>query len=317
MLQILSLIAPVFGLIAVGYAAASTRYTSDGAAKVVIEIAYKVVLPALLFRSMLAIGELPVSPLLLLAAYASCVLAAWMLTTLVSLLLLRRPAKDAPALAMAGTFGNGLMLGFPIVLTTFGPEAATPMAILATCDSVILWLTGTLHMEIVRRTGGGGGFKVVAGVLGDVARNPLIVALAAGALCRSAEVQLPAIPSRLLDLMAGAATPMALIGLGMSLAAYRIAGETPALAAILIVKMILAPLIGLALAVPVFGLPTLWAGVLVAFLAMPVGANAFLFASRYERAIAPVSAAVAVSTVVSVLTITLTLSLLEAQGLMR
>jgi malonate transporter len=65
----------------------------------------------------------------------------------------------------------------------------------------------------------------------------------------------------------------------------------------------------------VFGLTPLWAGALAVFSCMPLGANAFIFASRYERAVGSVSAAVAVSVVLSVLTVTATLTILQAMGL--
>jgi predicted permease len=49
---------------------------------------------------------------------------------------------------------------------------------------------------------------------------------------------------------------------------------------------------------------------------MPVGANAFLFASRYERAVASVSAAVAISTAISVFTVTAMLAFLKSSGIL-
>jgi malonate transporter len=311
MLQILSLIAPVFGIIALGFLVARSGYMSEGAARTVTELGFKVAMPALLFRAMLSIGPLPVSPVQLAAAYFASVLVIWTLTAIAARIVLRRPPEDRPALAMAGCFGNGVMLGFPVIVTAFGPEAATPMAILATCDTVILWLMGTLHMEIARRDTARPGLRAVVGVLGEVARNPLIIALVAGAICRMLGVTLPPVPARWLDLLAQAAVPVSLVGLGMSLAAYRIAGEAPALVLILVAKLALAPAVGLLLATTVFGLPAAWAAVLVAFLAMPVGANAFLFASRYDRAVAPVSASVAVSTVLAVVTVTFALAVLR------
>lgn len=316
MLQILSLVAPVFGLIALGYLVARSGYMSEGSARIVSELGYKVAMPALLFRAMLGIGTLPVSPVLLGAAYVVSILAVWVLAALAARIVIGRPAEDRPAIAMASTFGNGVMLGFPIMLATFGPDAATPMAILATFDSIVLWLTGTLHMEIARRDRSGFGLAAVFGVLRDVARNPLVVALVAGAACRYAGLVLPAEPARFLDVLAGAAVPVSLVGLGMSLAQYRIAGEAPAMALIMTIKLLVAPAAALVVATYLLALPPLWTGVLIAFVAMPVGANAFLFASRYDRAVAPVSASVAASTLIAVVSVTLILALLRAQGYM-
>ena len=319
MLQILSLIVPIFGLIAVGFIAAKSRYLSEGAGRAVSELGFKVAVPALLFRAMLGIGEVAVSPFRLAATYLACVVVVWAMTALAARVLLDRPPSDRPAFGMAATFGNGVMLGFPVIVSAFGPEAATPLAILAVCDSIILWLIGTLHMEVALRERADFDLKAFADVLRDVASNPLVVALVAGAVCRYLGLTLhglPAVPARLLELVAQAGVPVSLIGIGLSLAGYQIKGEASAMALIMAAKLLVTPAVGLVLATWVFGLPPLWAGVITVFLAMPVGANAFLFASRYDRAVAPVSASVALSTLLAVVTVTAVLLTLQAQGFM-
>ncbi len=57
------------------------------------------------------------------------------------------------------------------------------------------------------------------------------------------------------------------------------------------------------LAYVVFALPPVPAGVVVLLAACPTGANAFLFASRYEQAVGVVSGAVALGTVLAAVTI--------------
>lgn len=318
MLQILALVAPVFGLIAVGFLAARSRYMSEGAGRTITELGFKIAIPALLFRAMLGIGTVEASPVRMALTYLVTVVAVWLLTTLAAGLLLGRPPADRPSLAMATTFGNGVMLGFPLIVGAFGPEASTPLAVLAMCDTLILWLIGTLHMAIVQQEGERLGAAAFFAVLKDVARNPLLIALFSGAMLRVSGVTLAMLPAptgRLLDLIAQAGVPVSLMGIGMSLAAYRIAGEMSATALILAIKLLVTPLVGFAVASWLMGLPPLWAGVITLFLAMPVGANAFLFASRYDRAVTPVSASIALSTPIAVLTVTLVLLVLQALGL--
>lgn len=312
MLQIISYIAPIFGLIAVGWLAARSGYMSQGAGRAVTELAFKIAVPALLFRAMLRVGEVPASPFRLAAIYAASVITVWAVTALAARILLGRPAPDRPAFAMATTFGNGVMLGFPVMLAAFGPDAGTPLAILAVCDSILLWMLGILHMEIALRHGASLDVRALLGVLRDVARNPLVVALVGGIAFRLSGLTLPEVPARLLDLLAQAGVPVALLGLGLSLASYEIKGEAPAIALITLVKLLVTPAVGLVIGTYLIGLPPVWAGVLVTFLAMPVGANAFLFASRYDRAVAPVSASVAVSTILAAVSVTLVLTVLTS-----
>ena len=314
MLAIITLVAPVCGLIAIGWAAARVRYVPEAAGPLLSEFAYKILIPALLFRAMATMAPPAQSPWLLAGTYASGVAIVWLTATLATLLL-RRPATDAPAIAMAACFGNGLMLGIPLILSAFGPDAATPVAILVTCDSIILWMLGTLHMELTQRVIGRGSLLSAARTVLDLVRNPIIAAVIFGTLWRWTGLELPGIADKLITLLAGAAIPVSLTSLGMTLARYEIKGQTPTLALITVLKLVVFPTVMLLLGLFVFGLTPVWAGVLAVFASMPVGANAFVFASRYERAVGSVSAAVAVSTVIAVLTVTAALAILQGLGL--
>jgi len=315
MLAIITLVAPVFGLIAIGWGVARIRYVPEAAGPLLSEFAYKILIPALLFRAMATMAPPAQSPWLLAGTYASGVAVVWLTATFATLFLLRRPAVDAPAIAMAACFGNGLMLGIPLILSAFGPDAATPVAILVTCDSVLLWMLGTLHMELTQRGIGSGSLLSAARTVLDLVRNPIIAAVIFGTLWRWSGLELPGIADKLITLLAGAAIPVSLTALGMTLARYEIKGQTPTLALITVLKLVVFPTVMLLLGLFVFGLTPVWAGVLAVFASMPVGANAFVFASRYERAVGSVSAAVAVSTVIAVLTVTAALAILQGLGL--
>jgi predicted permease len=314
MLAIITLVAPVFGLIAIGWIAARIGYIPLSAGPALSDFAYKILIPALLFRAMATMAPPVQSPWLLAATYASAVAIVWLTATLATLLVLRRPAADAPAIAMATCFGNGLMMGIPLVLAAFGSEAATPVAILVTCDSIILWLLGTLHMELALR-GIGPSLRSMATTMLDLIRNPIIAAVLIGTLYRWSGFGTPDLADQLITLLGGAAIPVSLTALGITLARYEIKGQTPTLAVITVLKLIALPALILWIGIALFGLTSLWAGALAAFTSMPVGANAFVFAARYERAVGSVSAAVAISTLLAVLTVTATLAVLQALGL--
>lgn len=303
MLTIINIVVPVFGIMGLGFVAARSAYLSEGASRIIAEFAFKVAMPALLFRAMLAIGELPGSPWRLIATYLAAIFILWTLATITTLLVLRRPALDAPSVAMGACFGNTVMLGVPLAVTAFGQEAAAPIALLISIDTPLLWIIATLHIETVRQSQvaqGKSAREALLGVVTDLATNPIVVPLIAGSLWRLTGVGIPPLLDRLLEMIGGAAVPSALFSLGMSLAAYRIKGQTATLSAIVVLKLIVFPVVVTALAVGVFALPGLWAAVIILFAAMPVGANAFLFATRYERAVNSVSAAIAVSTAIAV-----------------
>lgn len=314
MLAIFMLVAPVFGLIAIGWCANRVRYVPEAAGPLLSEFAFKILIPALLFRAMATMAPPAQPPWLLAGAYISGVVIIWIVATIATLVLLRRPAADAPAIAFASVFGNGLLLGIPVILSAFGPDAATPIAILLVCDTTFLWLLGTLHMELTLR-GVGGSLGQLSRTMFDLLRNPIIAPVIIGTLWRWAGLGLPATFDKLLTLLGSAAIPVSLTALGMTLARYKLSGQAPTLVLIVVLKLIAFPAVVLWLGLYVFDLTPLWAGTLAIFTSMPVGANAFIFASRYDRAVGSASAAVAVSVLLSVLTVTAMLALLQAMGM--
>ena len=60
------------------------------------------------------------------------------------------------------------------------------------------------------------------------------------------------------------------------------------------------------------GLPPLWVEIAVLIAAMPTGANAYLFAQRYETAVPAVSGAIAVGTAFALFTSAALLWLMDA-----
>ena len=71
------------------------------------------------------------------------------------------------------------------------------------------------------------------------------------------------------------------------------------------VKLALFPLVAYVLSVHVFALPESAASATILIAACPTGANAFLFAQRYDSAVGPVSQAVALGTAIAAVTISL------------
>ncbi|HEX4891806.1 MAG TPA: AEC family transporter [Hyphomicrobiaceae bacterium] len=316
MQQILTLVGPIFCLIGLGFILARVNYLTPGAGRFLAEFGYKVAVPALLFRAMSSVRDVPVSPVVLAAAFVACLFAVWLVTTLAATLILRRSQADSAAIAMAANFGNGVMFGFPVMLMAYGSDAVAPMAFLATLETVVLWTFGTLHMEVASRSGRGLRIEAFAKVLSSVAQNPIILALLLGLAWRSTGLGLPAVPARLLGLLADAAVPVSLFALGVALAGYEVRGQGSVVALLCAIKLVAFPLLALVLVTSVFEMPAVWAGVMVLYAAMPVGANAFLFAAKYDRAVASVSASVAVSTGLALVTVTAVLALLQAKGIL-
>jgi len=300
-MQVFLIVAPVFALIAIGFAAALTRLLSDVAHKGISEFAFNIALPALLFRT-IAAAEMPaIEPLRLWGAYFGAVAATWALASLVTLFVLRRPASDSASVAMSSVYGNIVMLGIPLALAAFGTQAAAPMALILSVNTPLLWIAGTLHMEGAERKAGVSPGALVGSILADLARNPIILAIVGGALWQLGGLGLHPAVDKILALLGQSGVPCALIALGASLVAFRIKGQAPTLTTICVLKLLVMPAIAWVLAFHVLRLPPVPAAVVVLFAAMPTGANAYIFAMRYQRVVNSASGAVALGTILAAL----------------
>jgi malonate transporter and related proteins len=302
LITVLTIVTPVFALMGLGFIAAKTKFLPDGAGAALAQFAFKLAIPALLFRAMLGTGALEASPWRLLGAYFTATLGVWIVASLMAAFVLRRPSEEHSVLAMGSAFGNTVMLGLPIAITAFGPEATAPLAILVAVETPLLWIMATLHMEVAKR-GKAMSLASLGGVVKDLATNTIIIALVLGLAGRAMGLTLPAVPDRIFMMLGQAGVPTALFALGMALASFKVAGETKAIGLMMVLKLALYPALAYVFAAHVFQLPPLWTALVVLQAAMPVGANAYLFAARYERSAATVSAAIAVSTLVAVVSV--------------
>jgi hypothetical protein len=312
-LAVLAIVTPVFALMGLGYLAARLKYLPDAAGPALSQFAFKVAIPCMLFRAMLTAAPLQASPWSLLSAYFLAVAAVWVGATILVALMLRKPVEDHAPLAMSATFGNTVMLGIPIAVMAFGPEATPLLAILIAVETPLLWIAGTLHIEFARR-GSAMSFNALGGVAKDLATNPIVFSLVLGLAGRAAGLELPAVPDRILALLGQAGVPAALFALGMVLSTFRLGGEGATLGLVAALKLFVLPALAYVLAAHVFALPPLVVAVIVLHAAMPVGANPFLFATRYDRSTGAISAAIVASTLAAVVTISTLLVLLGAGG---
>ncbi len=310
----LAIVAPIFALIVVGYAACYWRLLSEGAHRTLTEFAFVVSVPALMFRT-IATAELPpVNPFRVWGAYFGAIAVTWIIAAVATRLLLRRPAADGATIAIGSTYGNIAMLGIPLALAAFGPAAAGPMALILSVNTPALWLAGTLNMAWAERSTDSTVGAIVLSLAKDLARNPIVLSVLGGFLMRVSGLGLHPVADKTLQLLAQAAVPTSLVALGGSLLAFRIHGQVPTLTTMCILKLLIMPAIAWWLAFSVLDLPPVAGGVVVLFAAMPAGANVYIFAHRYQRVVNSASGSVALGTLLSLATLAVLIGALLRQG---
>lgn len=304
------IVAPVFALIAAGYAAVLFRFVSETANKGISEFAFSIAIPALLFRTVV-ISEFPaVSAFHVWGAYYGALALVWIAALLISRLL-RQEREDGPVFAIGSVYGNIVMLGIPLTLSALGSQAAGPMALILSVNTPLLWLCGTLQMAWIDRKRSGSAVSLVLPIALDLARNPIMIALGLGLLWRLTGLGLHPVVDRTVELLAQAGSPTALIALGINLFRFEIRGAKLGIVAICALKLLAMPALAFLLA-HLLQLPPLVTGVVVLFAAMPTGANAYIFAVQYQRLVNPVSGSVALGTMLAAVTLPLIVVLVTA-----
>jgi malonate transporter and related proteins len=310
MIAVLATVVPVFGLIALGFLAGRTGYISEAGIKGLPEFVFRMAMPVMLFRT-IGSAKLPDVPIsAILVSFFGAAALVWVLVSLATRLALRRSQSDAAALGMGATFSNSVMMGIPICLAHFGPDAAPLLALVILCDTPLLWLAATLHLAASEGTGERGLVGLLSNLVWRLATNPIIFGCVAGLLWQVMGWQLPDLANTMVNMLANAAIPGALVAMGLALNSYGLRGEWAAVILLTVQKLIIMPVAAYVIAAYVLGLPPLAVGVVTVLAAMPVGANAYLFATAYDRQPAAVAGAIALSTPLALVTVSLLLWLL-------
>jgi malonate transporter and related proteins len=113
-------------------------------------------------------------------------------------------------------------------------------------------------------------------------------------------------------LIADTAPAAALFALGMTLRRYGLAADAAPLAVTAVLKLCIQPGLVFILAFHVLAMPPVWAAVAVIFAACPSGVNGYLLAQRYHMGVANASAAIAITTLLSVVSLSFWIWMLGA-----
>ncbi|MDO9252972.1 MAG: AEC family transporter [Hydrogenophaga sp.] len=294
---------PVFLLIGLGYLAGRLQWIREGAVKDLSNLVFLLLIPALLFRTMSAVHveTLDLRPL---AAYFPVALGllgasiAW-----------RGFNRASVVMAVGGVFSNMVMIGITLVELAYGKAALVTLLTLVSVHALILLTVSSVVLElVVAREARAGGERVPhvletawAAFKGALI-HPIPLPILSGLLFAQTGWTLPTVVDKPLQLLGSAFGPIALVLVGVTLARTPLGGHLRLALWITASKNLLLPLlVGLsAWTVGITGLPLT---VMVVAAALPMGANVFLFAQRYEVAQELTTAAMGLSTALALFTL--------------
>jgi malonate transporter len=311
MLSLLLIVLPIFALIAAGWATRKAGIFGDQAASELNRFVVYLALPALLFDIMAKARWAEIWQ----PGYIGAFGLGALLMFVAGMALRLRPSHPLPDAAVDGlnaAYANIGFIGFPLAATTLGKAALAP-TLIATIFTVCVLFAGALVLIEVGSQAQKHPLRVVVHVGRSLAKNPLLIAPALGAIFMAAGIDVPAPLDKFMTLLGGAASPCALVAMGLFLAQPRTekVNATGAVALLVGLKLLGQPLATWALALWVFHLPMPLTHAAVLMATLPTGTGPFMAAQHYRRDAAVTSQVVLTSTILSVATITLYLSIIS------
>ena len=304
MATLIAIVLPIFGVIALGFAAARLRLVSDEGFRALNAYVFWLATPALLFGAGAEATTRGGPVALVFFAVALPLFAA---ATLLALHVFRQGLTAVGAFGLNAAFGNSVMMGIPIISAAYGQAGLALLLGIIALHSLLLLPAATAVAELGQA--GRAPLPLVLGrLLAAILRNPVVVAVLLAWGFSLSGLPLPEALRRFCALLGGSAPPVALFCLGGSLAGFAIGrGVFGGVALAAVLKLAAMPALVWLLARAV-GLGPLETAVAVTVAALPTGANAFLLARRYASGAERSGATVLVSTALSVVTLGLLLA---------
>jgi predicted permease len=299
--------APLFALVLIGYLLSRWGRWSKEVSAALSRFVFAVALPALLFRLMSGLAALPpVDARLLLAYFGGCVLV-FILGRGVARFAFRLDGVGQSVFALGGIFSNNVLLGVPLARSALGEAAMPAVALVLVFNTLLLWTLVTVSVEWARH--GELSLKGFRTTARSVLTNPIVASIMAGSVFGVAGGRIPALIDEPLRLLGDAATPLALLVLGMGLSEYGVRQGWREGIAITVLKLVVQPLVVWLLA-RLLGLSTIETQAVVLLASLAVGVNVYLMSREFRSMEGAVAASMVLSTVLAALTTPLVLTLM-------
>lgn len=269
----LSAIAATLAIVAIGHFLKRRAFVPDTTWDAVARLCYWVLFPGLLFNLM-STAELSAAflgPFLASLAIGSLVMISY------ALIFGRLTGMSGPATGslLQGSLRHNGFLSLSILQGTYG-VSALQMGAIAIAGLVpvsnIVSVTALLIFSARRQ-----GRSVKTAILAEIARNPLLGAIAVGLLVNYLAIPVPAFISQMTLFLGNAALPLLLLSIGASLRFSAFRGHLVPLAAAVMAKLMLFPLV-LVMVGYTLGLGPLALAVLAATGAAPTASSSYALA---------------------------------------
>lgn len=302
MFKIVTTLMPMFFVMFLGYVMMARGFLSAEHLQGFGRLVINVTLPAMIFKTLssYSLSEIIIAPYLI--GYGIATLVIFFAS--VGLALWRQQTKVAALLdGIASSYSNSIFVGYPLAVAVLGSgPAGIYLSLNVLIEVVILVPLFLSLMEYVQAAQHGGRAKIMP-LFVNMLKKPLIITLLLGLMFSAFAWQLPLPLARTVDILAGGASPLALLIIGGGLYGIRLQGSIPDILQITGFKMFLMPVLcALTIALCGGAAEMIFAGAL--FGGLSVANTSAIFCQQYGH-VNRGTASMLLSTVLSTLTLSI------------
>ena len=214
MFYVFNVVFPVFALILIGYACGRTGKLGESASIELNRFVVWLALPAQLFNFASSSGWQTLwQPGFITAFFLSCLLV-FILVMVVSWVR-KRDLAAASFSGLSASYSNTGYMGIPLCVLALGQDGLAP-AIIATFIVFVMFAIATVLIEVGIQSHKKS-HEIIWNVLQSLCTNPLLIAPVAGLLWSSTDLVLYDPLAQVIAFLAAAATPCALVSIGLFL----------------------------------------------------------------------------------------------------
>ena len=242
MLDIINITAPIFIIIALGYLCVRFKAIDSKHAKGMGSLVLNIALPALMFN---AIAGKPFQEVILphyLFTYALGSVMAFMVGIMLTKVIWRQDNVSAALNSTALSFSNSAFIGYAVLSMVIGSSKAAAYLSMNVLIESLLILPMLFVMAEMNPSSSKSLASVLLGIGKNLTRNPLIIAIVVSVIFSVFSIPIPQVVAKTTQMLTGAAAPVALFVIGMSLYGLELKGDVLKITTIGLGKLIVHPL---------------------------------------------------------------------------
>lgn len=302
-LQICAIVFPVFVPIFIGFILVKTGIYQTKDAKVLTTFFLYVAIPALLIHLFSTIDIMAVLNVSFLIAILVGTLVLFGLTYAIYRFVLRQPVALSALASLTASYVNAGIIGLPVLILVIPESIAVISVVLDAVVALMILLPIVLliiNLSIKDRKHTH--WYIIEHSFVMAFTNPIVVATVIGVLLSASRIHLPDWLGSALLSLSQATFGVALVAVGMSIHLASLKKNAHAIMLIAFIKLVIAPVIGISLAV-LFDLEPTFALALVVILGLPTAKAAFVVAEEYDLLVDQTAGVITVTTLLGIVVI--------------